>query len=86
KPVAVVIDSIQTLHSATLASAPGSVGQVRESAERLIVHAKQSGIPLFFIGHVTKEGSIAGPKVLEHMVDVVLYFEGDGNHAYRIVR
>lgn len=86
RPAAVVVDSIQTLHSAALASAPGSVGQVRESAERLIIYAKQTGIPLFFVGHVTKDGSIAGPKVLEHMVDVVLYFEGDGGHAYRIVR
>jgi len=86
KPAAVVIDSIQTTYSSLLSSAPGSVGQVRESSERLILLAKKTGIPLFLIGHVTKDGSIAGPKVLEHMVDTVLYFEGDSGHVYRIVR
>ena len=85
-PETVVIDSIQTIYSSTLSSAPGSVGQVREAAERLIVEAKRSGIPIFLIGHVTKDGSIAGPKVLEHMVDTVLYFEGDSGHSYRIIR
>jgi len=83
-PAAVVIDSIQTAYSSTLGSAPGSVGQVRETAARLIMLAKKTGIPIFFVGHVTKEGAIAGPKVLEHMVDTVLYFEGDSSHAYRV--
>ena len=86
KPAAVVIDSVQTIYSAELSSAPGSVGQVRECSERLILLSKKTGIPLFLIGHVTKDGSIAGPKVLEHMVDTVLYFEGDSGHAYRIIR
>ena len=85
-PAIVVIDSIQTVYSAELMSAPGSVGQVREASSRLILSAKKLGIPLFLIGHVTKDGSIAGPKVLEHMVDTVLYFEGDAGHAYRIIR
>jgi DNA repair protein RadA/Sms len=86
KPSVVVVDSIQTIYSAELSSAPGSVGQVRECSERLILLSKKTGIPLFLIGHVTKDGSIAGPKVLEHMVDTVLYFEGDSGHAYRIIR
>jgi len=85
-PKAVVVDSIQTIYSPLLSSAPGSVGQVRESSARLILLAKQTGIPVFLVGHVTKDGSIAGPKVLEHMVDTVLYFEGDSSHAYRIIR
>lgn len=85
-PAVVVIDSIQTVYSPLLSSAPGSVGQVREAAEQLILLAKKSGIPVFLIGHVTKDGAIAGPKVLEHMVDTVLYFEGDSGHAYRIIR
>lgn len=85
-PTIVVIDSIQTVYSADLMSAPGSVGQVREASSRLILFAKKYGIPVFLIGHVTKDGSIAGPKVLEHMVDTVLYFEGDSGHAYRIIR
>lgn len=85
-PSAVVIDSIQTLYSSTMASAPGSVGQVRESSGKLILLAKKTGIPVFLVGHVTKDGSIAGPKVLEHMVDTVLYVEGDSGHAYRVVR
>ena len=85
-PSAVVIDSIQTIYSPVLTSAPGSVGQVRESSARLILLAKKTGIPVFLVGHVTKDGSIAGPKVLEHMVDTVLYFEGDSSHAYRIIR
>ena len=85
-PTIVVIDSIQTIYSADLMSAPGSIGQVREASSRLILFAKKFGIPVFLIGHVTKDGSIAGPKVLEHMVDTVLYFEGDSGHAYRIVR
>lgn len=85
-PKAVVIDSIQTLYSSSLSSAPGSVGQVRESSGKLILLSKKTGIPVFLVGHVTKDGSIAGPKVLEHMVDTVLYIEGDSGHAYRIVR
>ncbi|KUG22442.1 dna repair protein rada [hydrocarbon metagenome] len=85
-PAIVVIDSIQTVYSAELMSAPGSVGQVRESSSRLILFSKKFGIPVFLVGHVTKDGSIAGPKVLEHMVDTVLYFEGDSSHTYRIVR
>lgn len=85
-PAVVVIDSIQTVYSADLMSAPGSVGQVREASSRLILFSKKNNIPVFLIGHVTKDGSIAGPKVLEHMVDTVLYFEGDSGHAYRIVR
>lgn len=86
EPQVVVVDSIQTLYSSALSSAPGSVGQVREASARLILLAKKIGIPVFLIGHVTKEGAIAGPKVLEHMVDTVLYFEGDSGHAYRIIR
>ncbi len=85
-PAIVVIDSIQTVYSGELMSAPGSVGQVRESSSRLILFSKKNNIPVFLVGHVTKDGSIAGPKILEHMVDTVLYFEGDSGHAYRIVR
>lgn len=85
-PSIVVIDSIQTVYSGELMSAPGSVGQVRECSSRLILFSKKNNIPVFLVGHVTKDGSIAGPKVLEHMVDTVLYFEGDSGHAYRIVR
>ncbi|HYA26622.1 MAG TPA: DNA repair protein RadA, partial [Thermodesulfovibrionales bacterium] len=85
-PDFVVIDSIQTMYTEELDSAPGSVGQVRECAARLMHFAKRSDIPLFIIGHVTKEGAIAGPRVLEHIVDTVLYFEGDRGHAYRILR
>jgi DNA repair protein RadA/Sms len=86
RPGVVVIDSIQTLFSETLPSAPGSVSQVRESAALLVRYAKQSGSTLLFIGHVTKEGQLAGPRVLEHMVDTVLYFEGDPGSRYRMVR
>ena len=86
KPVAVVIDSIQTMFTAALESAPGSVSQVRECAGRLMMLAKGSGIPILLVGHVTKDGSIAGPRVLEHMVDTVLYFEGDAGHPFRILR
>lgn len=85
-PDVLVIDSIQTMFSADLASAPGSVGQVRESTMRLMLMAKNSGVPTFLVGHVTKEGVIAGPRLLEHMVDTVLYFEGDRNHVFRILR
>jgi len=86
KPDLVAVDSIQTVYTETIPSAPGSVGQVREVASRFMTFAKQSGIPIFLIGHVTKEGAIAGPKVLEHLVDTVLYFEGDSGHVYRILR
>lgn len=86
RPVAAVADSIQTLASADVASAPGSVSQVRESAARLVRRAKETGLVLFFIGHVTKEGVVAGPRVLEHMVDTVLYFEGERHFSYRILR
>ncbi len=85
-PGAVIIDSIQTMYMEELTSAPGSVGQVRECAAKLMYFAKRSDVPLFIIGHVTKEGAIAGPRVLEHIVDTVLYFEGDRGHAYRILR
>ena len=86
RPRVAVIDSIQTLWSEALQSAPGSVAQLRECTAQLARHAKQSGTALFIIGHVTKEGSIAGPRVLEHIVDTVLYFEGDPNSAFRLVR
>jgi len=86
RPDVLVIDSIQTMYSSDLASAPGSVGQVRDSAMRLMLNAKKSNIPTLLVGHVTKEGAIAGPKLLEHMVDTVLYFEGDRNHVFRILR
>jgi DNA repair protein RadA/Sms len=86
RPCAVVVDSIQTLHTTALASAPGSVGQVRESASLLVTRCKASQTACFLIGHVTKEGSLAGPRVLEHLVDTVLYFEGDGAHALRVLR
>jgi DNA repair protein RadA/Sms len=86
KPIALVVDSIQTVFTMALESAPGSVGQVRETAGRLMMMAKRSGIPTFIVGHVTKDGSIAGPRVLEHMVDTVLYFEGDAGHPFRILR
>ena len=86
RPRVAVIDSIQTLWSESLQSAPGSVAQVRECAAQLARHAKRAGIALFMIGHVTKEGAIAGPRVLEHIVDTVLYFEGDPNSSFRLVR
>jgi len=86
KPQVVVIDSIQTLYSDVLQSAPGSVAQVRECAAQLTRHAKHSGCAILLIGHVTKEGAIAGPRVLEHIVDSVLYFEGDPHSSFRLVR
>ena len=86
KPDVVVIDSIQTMYRPEMASAPGSVSQVRECASMLMRLAKQSGCSVFLVGHVTKEGAIAGPRVLEHMVDAVLYFEGDRQHQYRLLR
>ncbi|PTQ99916.1 DNA repair protein RadA/Sms [Mucilaginibacter yixingensis] len=86
QPDLVVIDSIQTLHSAHIESTPGSVSQVRECTAELLRFAKESGTPVFLIGHITKDGMIAGPKILEHMVDTVLQFEGDRHHVYRILR
>ena len=86
KPAVLIIDSIQAVFTSELQSAPGSISQVRESSARLMQLAKGTGIPIFLIGHVTKEGSIAGPRVVEHMVDTVLYFEGGANHPYRILR
>ena len=86
RPRVAVIDSIQTLWSEGLQSAPGSVAQVRECAAQLTRHAKRAGTALFLVGHVTKEGAIAGPRVLEHIVDTVLYFEGDPHSAFRLVR
>jgi DNA repair protein RadA/Sms len=86
KPEVAVIDSIQTLYSDALTSAPGSVAQVRECAAQLTRVAKGSGIALVFVGHVTKEGALAGPRVLEHIVDTVLYFEGDPNSSFRLIR
>jgi DNA repair protein RadA/Sms len=86
KPQVAVIDSIQTLYSNELQSAPGSVAQVRECAAQLTRLAKQSGIAIVLVGHVTKEGAIAGPRVLEHMVDTVLYFEGDTHSSFRLIR
>jgi DNA repair protein RadA/Sms len=85
-PRVIVVDSIQTVFTESLSSAPGSIGQVREVTSRLMNLAKRSGMAIFLIGHVTKDGAIAGPKVLEHLVDTVLYFEGDGSHMYRILR
>ncbi|CAN2040076.1 DNA repair protein RadA [Candidatus Magnetomoraceae bacterium gMMP-15] len=86
KPNVLVIDSIQTMFRSDISSAPGSISQVREATMRLMVIAKKTGIPIFLVGHVTKEGAIAGPRLLEHMVDTVLYFEGDRNHVFRILR
>ncbi|RHR57627.1 DNA repair protein RadA [Clostridium sp. AF18-27] len=86
KPEIVVIDSIQTMYREEVSSAPGSVSQVRESTSMLMQTAKTQGIAIFVVGHVTKEGVVAGPRVLEHMVDTVLYFEGDRNASYRILR
>src|SRR5664279_3486355 len=86
KPQFVIVDSIQTLQSPYVESAPGSVSQIRESAAEFQRFAKETNTPVFLIGHITKDGSIAGPKILEHMVDTVLQFEGDRNYAYRILR
>src|SRR5581483_9718674 len=85
-PNAIIIDSIQTVFSMKLESAPGSVSQVREVAGQFLILAKNRTIPVFLIGHVTKEGNIAGPKALEHIVDTVLYFEGERHHNHRIIR
>ncbi|MBW1869114.1 MAG: DNA repair protein RadA [Deltaproteobacteria bacterium] len=86
KPEIIAVDSIQTLYTDAIASAPGSVGQIRAVAAQLMAFAKQLNVSVFLIGHVTKDGAIAGPKVLEHMVDTVLYFEGDRGHVFRIMR
>jgi len=86
KPQVMVVDSIQTVFTELLQSAPGSVAQVRDSAAQLVRYAKQTGTVLFLVGHVTKEGALAGPRVLEHMVDTVLYFEGDSSSPYRVIR
>ena len=85
-PEIVIIDSIQTLHTEYIESSPGSISQIRETTAELIKFAKETNIPVILIGHITKDGSIAGPKILEHMVDTVLQFEGDRNHVYRILR
>src|SRR5690606_31067536 len=82
----VVIDSIQTMYADSLDSAPGTVGQVRAAAQELIRFAKRRGVAVLIVGHVTKDGQIAGPRVLEHMVDTVLYFEGERGHQFRILR
>ncbi len=86
KPEVLIVDSIQTFHSPFVESGPGSVGQIRQCTAELMKYAKESGVPVFLVGHITKDGSIAGPKVLEHMVDTVLQFEGDRNHIYRLLR
>jgi DNA repair protein RadA/Sms len=86
RPTLVIVDSIQTVYSLELSSAPGSVGQIREGTARLLAIAKGLHIPIIIVGHVTKDGNIAGPRVLEHMVDTVLYFEGERHYQYRILR
>ncbi|MBB1472389.1 DNA repair protein RadA [Luteimonas sp. MC1782] len=86
RPRVIVADSVQTLWTESMTAAPGSVGQVRESAARLVRYAKETGTAVFLVGHVTKEGGIAGPRVLEHMVDAVLYFEGDSGSRFRVLR
>jgi DNA repair protein RadA/Sms len=86
RPALVIVDSVQTVFSMKLQSAPGSIGQVREAATQLLFLAKGQNVPVFLVGHVTKDGSLAGPKALEHVVDTVLYFEGEHHHAHRIIR
>ena len=86
QPKIMVIDSIQTIYTDMIPSAPGSVSQIRESAAQLVQFAKQTGTALFLVGHVTKEGNLAGPRVLEHMVDTVLYFEGEQHQRFRVLR
>lgn len=86
QPQLLIIDSIQTIQTSQLDSTPGSISQIRESTNELLKYGKSNSLPIFLIGHITKEGSLAGPKVLEHMVDTVLQFEGDRNHLYRIIR
>lgn len=85
-PELLIIDSIQTLYSSQIESAPGSISQIRECTAQLLRYAKMTEVPVFIIGHITKEGSLAGPKVLEHMVDAVIQFEGDQHHVYRLLR
>ena len=86
KPELIIIDSVQTLQTDSIDSSPGSVSQIKESASHFLKYAKKTNIPVIMVGHITKDGGIAGPKILEHMVDVVLHFEGDRNHIYRILR
>jgi len=86
RPELVIIDSIQTLQTDAIDSSPGSVSQIKESASHFLKYAKKTNLPILLVGHITKDGGIAGPKILEHMVDVVLHFEGDRNHIYRILR
>jgi DNA repair protein RadA/Sms len=86
KPALVIVDSIQTVYSMKFQSAPGSIGQVREAATQLLFAAKGRNVPTFLVGHVTKDGNLAGPKALEHVVDTVLYFEGERHHSHRVVR
>src|SRR5262245_51700402 len=86
RPALVIVDSVQTIFSLKFQSAPGSIGQVREAATQLLFTAKGQNIPTFLVGHVTKDGSLAGPKALEHVVDTVLYFEGERHHSHRVVR
>ena len=86
QPELVIIDSIQTLQTDEIDSSPGSVSQIKESASHFLKYAKKTNLPILLVGHITKDGGIAGPKILEHMVDVVLHFEGDRNHIYRILR
>jgi DNA repair protein RadA/Sms len=86
KPRFIVVDSVQTLHASWLDSSPGTISQIRESAARLMRFAKEENVTIFLIGHITKEGNIAGPKVLEHMVDTVMFFEGDQNHVFRLLK
>src|SRR5690554_8208880 len=86
EPDIVVVDSIQTLHTDHIESSPGTISQIRETTAELIKFAKETDTPVILIGHITKDGNIAGPKILEHMVDTVLQFEGDRNHVYRILR
>ena len=85
-PALLIVDSIQTVFSLKLQSAPGSIGQVREAATHLLFNAKRNNLPTFLVGHITKDGSLAGPKALEHIVDTVLYFEGERHHSHRVVR
>ena len=86
KPELIIIDSVQTLQTDTIDSSPGSVSQIKESTSHFLKYAKKTHLPVIMVGHITKDGGIAGPKILEHMVDVVLHFEGDRNHIYRILR
>ena len=86
KPDVVIVDSVQTMYKDEIGNAPGSVSQVRETTLSLMKLAKSTGISIFLVGHVTKEGTVAGPKILEHMVDTVLYIEGDKSATYRILR